>query len=176
MKIIGNEALFFSDTFKELSVLLAFYDATPEKLSDGRLSVEIDSNHPAVTIMLVLGWVQSGGEIEEFPAFLAMSDEVYDQEVPAGIPNRSYTDENDTEVVRKWSEWKAANHTHRTENGIHYVPTNGFGVDLKGTELAVLVNHYSINITGATIAATSSDIRILTAAEYNDAMPVSEVE
>ena len=70
MRIIGSEQLFFDPAFVALTQLIVFYNAERQQIPDGRFSVEIDHRHPAATLQLVMGWVQAGGEVEDYPLFI----------------------------------------------------------------------------------------------------------
>jgi len=50
-----------------------------------------------------------GITIEDYSTFIEISDK--DAEVPIGVPNRTYQDEEENTVVHTWSTWKRANHT-----------------------------------------------------------------
>lgn len=45
----------------------------------------------------------SGGRLDDFKFFFKVSD--LDAQVPAGVPNSDYLDENDTPVLHTWRTW-----------------------------------------------------------------------
>lgn len=63
-----------------------------------------------------------GGDTEGFEVFLQANP---DDEVPVGVPDRTYLDENDQEVVKTWLQWAHPAHQtdfpHAKPDGNHYV-------------------------------------------------------
>jgi hypothetical protein len=159
MKIIGDYQLFLNPAFKSLTDLIVLYNAD-RKGNGSNIEVTIRDDHESITINAILGWVSAGGIIEGFPCFFEMTPTAYAKAVPAGIPNRTYFDENDIELFYKWNEWHDATHEHKEIDGKHYVPSNSFDKPLTGAELAI-VN-------------ALSGVNILTNAQYVAKIPVSE--
>lgn len=159
MKIIGTDALYFNQNFQALTQLIFLYNAERHATARG-VEVVVDHSHPAVSIALVLAWVAAGGEVEDLPCFFEMTPTAYAKAVPVGIPNRTYQDENDIELIYKWNEWHDATHEHSEIAGKHYVPSNSFDKLLTGSELAIV--------------AALSGVKILTSAEYVAKLPVAE--
>lgn len=94
-----------------------------------------------LTLEDVSAILSAGGEVEGLPIYIEMTAAKYASDVPAGIPNRSITDEEGVETVLKWSEWKGSNMTHAQYGTKHYVPANSNiagGEYMKGSEFMVL--------------------------------------
>lgn len=158
MKLIAPYTLYEDPTFKPLTDILVLADAAREW--NGGVVTATITDDSLVTIPTVMAWIAGGGEVEEMPAFIEFTPAAYAKNVPEGIPNRSYTNDKGNESIRTWSEWKDATHEHREINGKHYVPSNAFGYDLKGSEL--------------TIVHAISGANVLTAAEYKALIPVED--
>lgn len=71
-----------------------------------------------------------GGEVDGYPVFFELTPTAYAGDVPAYMPDRSYIDDNDNEVIRTWAEYKDDAHEHTEINGKHYVASNPFGYDI----------------------------------------------
>jgi len=160
MKIIAPYQVYQNPTFKALTDILVLANGD-RKWQNGIITSNF-TDVSLVTVKAVLGWVQAGGSVEGFPAFLKMTNTAYAKEVPEGVRSRTTieTDENDVETttVRKWSDWKDATHSHQKIDNYHYVPGNSFGVELTGIELGI-VNKLS-------------GVTVLTKQEYKDSLPV----
>lgn len=95
-------------------------------------------------------WVNSGGDvetIEDMSIYLRMPLSEVDNQVKAGMPNRTYLDSEENKVVRKWEEW---NNT---------ICTKPF-FNVAGTECIVRCQGYNRCLTG-------KEINILLDAGYN---------
>lgn len=79
-----------------------------------------------------------GGSVEGLPVWVEVDEENYNDEVTSSLPNRVYTDENEVEQVRVWSEWKDSNHEHQKFGTKWYVPGNSFGMELHSNEFLPL--------------------------------------
>lgn len=125
----------------------------------------IDLSNPVAqatfTIDLVKQIVAVGGEVKAFPAWFKMT-KAYAQatDVPTGMPNRTYTDENENEVVRKWYEWHDGSHNivEVSDNGVETVVVagNGYGVELKGSEIVSATTGNTSDVTPLTSSAYST--------------------
>jgi hypothetical protein len=104
----------------------------------GQTTFTIDSVHvPSDVLNLALS---EGFEAEGAPVFIKMSPATYATDVPVGIRNRSYEDESEQEIVRKWLEWFSENHNHMdAADGDKIVPGNSWGSELSSDELLILL-------------------------------------
>lgn len=85
--------------------------------------------------------------IEDLDVWVKMSTAKYATAVPVGISNRTYLDETETEIVRKWNEWHSENNVHYdATDGDKLVPGNSWNGYLTHAELAVLAG-----LTGYTL-------------------------
>jgi len=163
MKIIAPYQVYQNPTFKALTDILVLANGD-RKWQNGIITSNF-TDVSLVTVNVVLAWVQAGGSVEGFPAFLKMTSAAYGKNVPDGVNNNSVTtlDENNVEttVVRKWSDWKDATHSHKKIGNFHYVPGNCYGIELTGEEL--------------TVVSKISGVTVLTKQEYKDALPVGEI-
>lgn len=80
----------------------------------------------------------AGGSVTGLPVWIEVAEANYNNEVPSSLPNRVYIDENEEEVVRKWSEWKDSYHEHKYYGTKYYIPGNSFGVELHSSEFLPL--------------------------------------
>jgi hypothetical protein len=64
----------------------------------------------------------AGGDILNFPVFFEVADKT--AEVPVGVPDRSYVNEEGETVIRTWDEWDTDGSI--TINGTEYVNSSGF--------------------------------------------------
>jgi len=136
MRIIGSEQLFFDPAFVALTQLIVFYNAERHPLPDGRLSVEIDHRHPAATLQLVMGWVKAGGEVEDYPLFIRLTESKYNANVLEGVSGREMVSEDESSTIIEWKNWKQSNRTHDKIDDYYYIPSDsGTGQYLKGSEL-----------------------------------------
>jgi len=140
MRIIGSEDLYLNANFKALTDVIVLRNARRETNAEGNIVAHVHSNHPKITVELCLGWVQAGGEVEDLPLFIELTEAKYDNQVLAGIPNRSTTDEEGVETILKWNEWKKPNNTHTQIGTKHYIMTNAnISPDyLKPSEFAII--------------------------------------
>ena len=153
MKIIGNEDLYLNPTFKALTDVIILRNAARETNSDGNIVATVDNDHPKITVLTCLAWLQAGGEVEELPLFIELTAAKYAADVLVGIPNRLASD---GETVLKWSEWKQENNTHVEIGGKFYIMTNAniSPAYLKASEFAVIYGKAGYNLlTNAEYAA-----------------------
>lgn len=101
---------------------------------------KIDSSHIPPGILALS--LSNGFTVDDAPTFFKMSQATYATDVPDGIRKRSYQDETEQTIVRKWSEWKDANHSHLTAlDGDAIVPGNAIdGQETSSAELLVLLS------------------------------------
>jgi len=161
MKIDGPYTLYLDANFKTLTDIITLYDAKRWS-TNGTVHVDgIDNSHSAITMPVILGWHAAGGSVTDYPFYIKMSTATYAGNVPDGMPNRSYTDEDDNEVIRTWAEWKDATHNHfDADDGDKMVPANSWGVELTSTEMTLLNG-----LTG---------YELLTSAEFTSNLPDPE--
>lgn len=114
-------------------------------LAAGTSALEVNSDDcTAATLAYAIG---QGFTVEGAPIFIKMTDAKYQQQVPVGIHERTYTDPEGNELNRKWSEWKDATHEHMdAADGDKIVPGNSWGQELTSAELSVL-----LGLTGYTL-------------------------
>lgn len=116
----------------------------------------------SVTIGEVVYAVSKGFEVENMELVIEMTEAKYDNQVIAGVPNRTVTDEEGNETVLKWNEWKKPNMKHYHIGDKYYIPTNA-GIKtryMKGSEF--------INVHGKT------GYKLLTMAEFAALQPSGE--
>ena len=128
-------------------------DAGHTKISNIYLSNPVAQ--ATFTIDLVKQIVAVGGEINAFPVWFKMTKAYAEAtDVPTGVPDRSYTDENDQEIIRKWSQWHDATHPvyEVDDNGTDTVVVsgNGFGVELTGSEIVAATTGNDADVTPMT--------------------------
>ena len=145
-RFIGAPSLLYSAAFMPLSLMAANTQAPGRLLPDGRLEIKPTLITP-VTGATATAFLNAGGDIEDAPMYIKMSSSKYQANVPVGIRERTFMDEDENELNRKWSEWKDSNHEHMTaEDGDKIVPGNSWGVELSSAELKVL-----LGLTGYTL-------------------------
>lgn len=126
--------------------LLAFSSYVHEADNRGQTVTEVGDTHfvelnpksiDDQTKLGLLWWFLSQtGEIFNMVGFFEVASANYNDQVPAGVPNRSYIDGNEDEQVRTWAQWKDATHNHFGPwDGKYYVPGSSFGVNIKASEL-----------------------------------------
>ncbi|MCA9340077.1 MAG: hypothetical protein KDA17_04155 [Candidatus Saccharibacteria bacterium] len=138
-RFIASPAVLYDPAFMAFSLMAANTQAPGKLLPDGRLEIAPNVITP-VTGVVLTAFLNAGGDVEDAPVFIKMSTATYAGNVPANIHERSYLDENDLEVVRKWSEWKDATHTHLdAADGDKIVPGNSWGYEFTSAELKALL-------------------------------------
>lgn len=146
IRFIGSPELLYSPSFMPLSLMAANTQAPGKLLDDGRLEIKPTKITP-VTGEAMTAFLNAGGDVEGAPVFIKMSGSKYQQQVPVGIHERTYTDPEGNELNRKWSEWKDATHEHMdAADGNKIVPGNSWGYELSSAELKVL-----LGLTGYTL-------------------------
>lgn len=80
------------------------------------------------------------GEVIDYPAFIEIDDATAQTtDVPAFVPNNSYTNEQEEIVVRKWADWHDDRHEHLVVGETRYIELAGFGVSVAGSVIAQLI-------------------------------------
>lgn len=158
MIITGPRSLYFSTNFASLSQLISFYSLPPIR-GNGVVGFEIDHNDSAVTLALVLGWVAAGGTLTGLPTYFSFTDTAYARNVPDGVPNDMTSNDNDGEVKRTWAQWHDSTHSHLRIGNLTYVPSNSFGTELDGDNIAQLHALSGVNamLTADYVALLPSD-------------------
>jgi len=138
-KFIASAEILYSPTFLPLSLMAANTQAPGYLLDDGRLAIKPNKINP-VTGAIATAFLSAGGDIEEAPIFIKMSSSKYQQDVPVGIHERTFEDDDGNELNRKWSEWKDSTHEHLTaDDGDKIVPGNSWGYELSSESLKALL-------------------------------------
>jgi hypothetical protein len=161
-KFSGDYAAFFtpSSPFAAKITEAIYRGATVVKTGD-QGSLEINDAE-SLTVSEAVAMADAGVEIEGFELIIELTPAKYASNVPVGIPNRVSVAEDGTETALKWNEWKKGGNTHNSFGGKHYVMTNAniSPAYLKASEFAVLHG--------------LSGYKLLTLAEYNAKLPVSD--
>ena len=122
------------------------------KTVSGISSIEVD--HDSISMSPLLLALSEGFSVEGAPVYIKMSPATYAGDVPQGISNRSYFDEEGTEFVRTWAEWKDGSHEHITAaDDDMIVPGNSFGVELPSSDLFILMMGGYTLLLGAEVNA-----------------------
>lgn len=158
MKIIGPHTLYMHESFKPFTDLIVLSDSK-RTWNNGVVTSKITDTSLA-DVATVIAWCSAGGEVENFPCFIRMTDTAYAKDVPEGIPERSYVNEAEETVIRKWSEW--GSNEHNKWDTFNYFGAVYSQTALTGSELTVIYD-----LPGVTL---------LTAAQYNAARPEESVE
>ena len=80
----------------------------------------------------------AGGEIYNYPIFACLTIAKYAEQVPEGIPYRSYVDEDGDTIIRNWNEWTTVENPTLT-NGTIGIPLHQNGGDyILGSEWITL--------------------------------------
>lgn len=87
-----------------------------------------------------------GGDVEDYPVFIELTDAVYNGQIPEFMPERTYLDEQDNEVIRTWAEYHDDSHTHETIDSKHYIPSNSFGYNLNASVWVQLLSETGTDI------------------------------
>jgi hypothetical protein len=100
---------------------------------------------PVAVIPQAMGMFAAMGlsfELIQFPAFIQLADQQYDNQTPSYLPNSRITNEDETITKVTWDAWKDATHNHLSIDGQNYVPLNSNtgGHDLAGSVLVQLIN------------------------------------
>jgi len=66
-------------------------------------------------------------DVVDYPVFITVANANYSDQVPSYMPNRTYINEEEVEVVKTWEQWKATNNTYRSNGSEYYIPTRAYG-------------------------------------------------
>lgn len=93
--------------------------------------------------------VSKGATVEGFPLFIEIASK--DDEVPAGIPDATVTDEDGVTTANTWTTWKASNHHFMERDGRIFIGTNATGKGI--IELSLLAPVFDKLVTVADLPA-----------------------
>jgi len=111
------------------------------------------SDFSVMTVTTVLGVVQSGADVDGYPAWIEVDP-------TTNVPDYIDTREDQSEPLT-WNDWLDANHTVTVIADKSYVPTDGAGSHLLGSKLYQLV-------AGGFTLKSQSAMRQLIAANTSD--------
>lgn len=121
------------------------HNSVISKTGNGISSIEIDDDSTSIDPLLLA--LSNGFTVEGAPIFIKMSTSKYNGNMPVGISNCTYTDDEGTEFVRTWTEWHDDTHEHfDATDGDKIVPGNSWGEELSSAELTKL-----LSLTGYTL-------------------------
>lgn len=114
----------------------------------------------SVSLEAALLAISEGFEIEGMPLVIEMTEAKYDNQVIAGVPERTTVNEEGVETVLKWDEWKKSNMEHYHIGDKHYIPTNA------GIKTRYMNGSEFINVYG------KEGYKLLTMVEFSALLPV----
>jgi hypothetical protein len=88
--------------------------------------------------------------LADYPLYLVMAETYLDEEVTDGMPNRTWTDEDDVVHVRTWREWRDATHTITVsiDNSVAMFSMFSYGVAYTLNQVKACFTDASIDIYG----------------------------
>jgi len=105
-----------------------------------------------------LGSAPDGFTIHNWPCFLSLASNLYNSEVPAGIPDRATTDDEGVETVKTWAQWGSSTHFDLTDG-------------TKGFQLAY--NHTACTNVDVAVLSGLEGYELLSKAEFIALLPVT---
>lgn len=131
---------------------------------NGTVIIETTVVRAALSLDDMFEMVVDGGAIKYVPTFMVLLSSMLDDPIPEGLPNRSYIDDNDNEVIRTWRTWRDDAHLIRysLDGSLASFGLNGFGEDLTIAEVKIIND------------LADSDIQLLLPTAYNELMETSE--
>lgn len=140
-------------------------------------NIELNNSIAAATFTpaLLTQIVGVGGDIEAFPVWFKMTKAYADAtDVPASLPNRTYTPEGGAETVYKWSQWHDANHVAFEANDggtdVIVIAGNSWGEELSASQAVGALDTPSgatITIPGGSVSVVGdSNVQLMTATEF----------
>lgn len=137
----------FNSTLQGLAIQAVISGATV-KYSGGDVTYFVESSNIAMATAQAI--VSLGAEVSNYPFFIKV---VKANTVPAGVPNRDYTDDQGAAAVHTWESWKASAFDFATmDNGDIYVASEAH--DGKVTKL----NDFSTVFADCVDAATYTSL------------------
>ena len=89
----------------------------------------------SIKLTTLQGLVAYGAEVYGYQVWIERTAEQMAAEVPAYLPNRL----DDSEAVRKWSDWHDDSHEPMTIGDVTYVPGDAFSQEIPGSVIAQLL-------------------------------------
>ena len=110
------------------------------EIIDGEAVIDGVTDYGLFSVLAVGGIVQKGGEVYEYPCYIKIAEDDYENEVPSFMPkSEKFDDEGVSEGQKKWSEYKSLNHNHQLIEGFYYIENDGQGGFILGSHLAQLL-------------------------------------
>jgi hypothetical protein len=116
------------------------------------------SDASLLPLAVFLGSVPDGFTIHNWPCFLSLASNLYNSDVPAGIPDRTTTDDEGVETVKTWAQWGSSAHVDLTDG------TKG---------IPLVYNNTACTNVEAVVLSGLEGYELLSQAEYIALMPVT---
>lgn len=118
INFLNSQHADYNHTLAGLCSQAVISGATNKYNNDGTVTYFISNeNFPMTLGQTLIGF---SCEVYKMPFFIKIDSET--SNVPQGLPNRTYTDENGAEQIKNWQEWKLPNFNfHVLSDGFTYI-------------------------------------------------------